>query len=444
MKTVSIILVFVITHLPLSAQPGGSADPGSDALPVTAVLINRLAEEARTNNPALHAEAAKVKAAQANVKSIRAWDDPTFMAGGVAASRSMRQEEGDIIYGIEQRLPLFGKPRMAKSAAQAEAATAGARANFRFQMLRLEIARQLLKTAVADYTIEIGTEDLAWLGSTTEAVEDHYHTGTATQTEVLRMLNERSKRAQQLRTDISQRDQERMFLNRLLNRRLENPWPKLTVPPVGPQVIYNELLKKMTLENEARLNVMRHEVNEAEAVVHSTKRARLPDVSLGLEGRQYSGDGEFREGLFTVRLSLPWFNRDKYRSDLERDRARLTAAQLELADYELFVPTEASRLTVRIEASRLEATLYRDEIIPRSELALSSARSAWGANRGMFLDLMEARRLLLESRLTYVRTVAEQYQLLSELALCCGVGDLEALEMLGTPGDSGTPSPKRP
>jgi cobalt-zinc-cadmium efflux system outer membrane protein len=431
MRTALILLILILVRRHLSAQQ--AVDVKTAAIPVTSALINQLSEEARTNNPALRSAAENVNAASANVRSIRTWEDPTFMAGGVAASRSMRKEEGDIAFGVEQRLPLFGKPKLARNVAQAEAATEQAKADFQFQMLRLELVRQLLKTALADHGIDIGSQDLAWVESTTTAVEDHYHTGAATQPEVLRMLNERSKRSQQLRTDISQRDQERMLLNRLLNRTLEQPWPKLTLPQVAKPVVYNELLKKMTLESEAKLGVMRRALKQAEASIISTKRSRLPEVSLGLEGRQYSGDGEFREGMFTLRLSLPWFNRDKYRSDLERERSKLKAAQLEVADYELFVPTEASRLTVRIDAARREALVYRDEIIPRAELALNSARSAWATNRGMFLDLLEARRMLLESRLTYGRAVAEQYQLLAELALYCGVGDLEALEILGSP-----------
>jgi hypothetical protein len=39
--------------------------------------------------------------------------------------------------------------------------------------------------------------------------------------------------------------------------------------------------------------------------------------------------------------------------------------------------------------------------------------------------------MLLEGKLMYVRAVAEQYEMLSELVLCCGLGDLEALQMIG-------------
>jgi hypothetical protein len=37
--------------------------------------------------------------------------------------------------------------------------------------------------------------------------------------------------------------------------------------------------------------------------------------------------------------------------------------------------------------------------------------------------------------LMHARAVAEQYQMLSELVLCCGLGDLEALQMLSEEPD---------
>ncbi|MBI4326643.1 MAG: TolC family protein [Chloroflexi bacterium] len=411
---------------------------------ITPTFVAQLAEEARTNNPALRAAAARVEAAQANSKAVRVWEDPMFMVGTVAASRSMRQDEGDVVYGVEQKLPLFRKPQLAKGVADAEAVTQKAALDYQFQMLRLEIARQLFKTALAGRTAGISQEDLDWLQTLVAATEERYRAGAGAQTDVLRMQNERSKRAQQLQTDLQQLEFERKMLNRLLNRDLAAPWPPLQLPSVAGPVFYNQRLINLTSQYEARLKVMRQEVKQAAAVAAQTRRQRWPDISLGAQGRQYSGTGDLREGMFTVTLNLPWVNAQKYRRDIERDEARLRAARLEVADYELFVPTEARRLTVQIDAARREAVLYRDEIIPRSELALASARSAWTANRGLFLDMMEARRMLLEARLGYARAVAQQYQMLSELALCCGVADLEALQMLGVQPDPAAPKNNQP
>jgi hypothetical protein len=55
-------------------------------------------------------------------------------------------------------------------------------------------------------------------------------------------------------------------------------------------------------------------------------------------------------------------------------------------------------------------------------------------------DVLEARRMLVEGELANARAVTEQYQALAELVLCCGLGDLEALQNLGILGTE----PKNP
>jgi len=108
----------------------------------------------------------------------------------------------------------------------------------------------------------------------------------------------------------------------------------------------------------------------------------------------------------------------------------LSAAEHDAADYQLSVREHVHHFTVDIDAARREAVLYRDEIIPRGEQALDSARAAWEVNRGMLNDVLEARRMVLEGRLMYARAVAEQFEMMAELVLTCGLDDLAALDRI--------------
>jgi outer membrane protein TolC len=54
----------------------------------------------------------------------------------------------------------------------------------------------------------------------------------------------------------------------------------------------------------------------------------------------------------------------------------------------------------------------------------------WESGEVAVRDLLEARRMLLEARLMHANAVAERYIMLSDLVLCCGLGDFEALQML--------------
>ena len=104
---------------------------------------------------------------------------------------------------------------------------------------------------------------------------------------------------------------------------------------------------------------------------------------------------------------------------------------------------EVHLLTVKIDAARREALLYRDEVLPRSEQALASASASWQTGEGSFRDVLDACRMVLEARLMYARAVSEQYEMLSDLVLCCGLGDLEALQMIGAQPETPT-GEKRP
>ena len=95
--------------------------------------------------------------------------------------------------------------------------------------------------------------------------------------------------------------------------------------------------------------------------------------------------------------------------------------------------------------ARRQGVLYRDEIVPRSRQALEAARANWLAGPGLFLEVIDARRQLLDAELTFARATAEQHQQLSDVVLAGGFPDLEALlEFVATvqvvPGPNLNPS----
>jgi cobalt-zinc-cadmium efflux system outer membrane protein len=427
----SLAALLILGHAGLvraTEEPAGNA--ATNVARLNSAYISQLAEEVRTNHPALRAVDARARAADFGTNAVRTWEDPMFMFGGsLSSARGFDPaEEGDLIYGLEQRLPLFGKAAAARRAARAEAETERARVTWQFQTLRRDLAKALFRAAYAGQVVAIGTQDLAWMDTMVSTMEERYRAGTATQVEILRLQNERDKRIEQLRTDARRRDYELVAVNRLLGRSLEDPLPRFELPPPAEPIQYTQRLAELAVRFEPKLKMMEREIDMARATVATTRKSRLPDVSALIDGRQYSGDGGFREGTFAVKLTLPWFNGGKYRSDLARDRSRVETAELEALDYQFGVRQEVHQLVINIDAARREALLFRDQILPRTAQALESAHANWLAGQGASFDVMEARRMLLEARTQYARAVSEQYQSMAELVLCCGLGDFEALE----------------
>ncbi len=426
---------------PESSPQRAGPEAGAPPLRLTPELITQFAEEMATNHPSLLAARARTNAAAANVKSVRTWEDPMAKVGGMAAERMMRMNDGDLAYGLEQTLPLFGKPGAMRKMAAAELAVEAADEDMKFQLLRRDLAKALFRAALADEMLVIAEQDLDWLGVTTKVVEEGYRSGSARLMDVLTLQNEQSKRLEQLKTDRDKRAQALLVVNRFLNRDLATPWPTLQLPPLADEISFNQSILGFALAKAPELRKLREEIRMAEAAVNVARKERWPEVSVGFENRVYARDNDLRSTEFMLGFSIPLGNSSKYRAAIRREEEKRRATEFETRNFEQAVREEIHGLIVKIVAARREAVLYRDQIIPRSEQALASAKAMFESG-GLLRDVLDARRMLLEGKLMYVRAVAEQYEMLSELILCCGLGDLEALQMFSASSASPNETPK--
>jgi len=239
---------------------------------------------------------------------------------------------------------------------------------------------------------------------------------------------------------VKTREQERSHgaftLNRLLNRDLHAPWPRVDIAALQPLLYYTEPLAEAALAFEPELRVMHQQSASAQAEADLTRRERLPDVSVGLQARQYSGDGGFREGTAMVSFSLPWLNKGKYDDDWRRDRLRKQAVDLAATDHALSVREDLHHHIVDLDAARRQAGLYREQLIPLTRQTLASAQAAWEHSLGSFQDILDAHRMLVADDLVLAQALTDQANMVGELSFLTGSRDPKALAAL-----AGTPPP---
>jgi outer membrane protein TolC len=395
---------------------------------VTSDFVDKLLVEAREHSPAIAAAGARADAAASAVDGVRTWEDPMFIVGlSLPTSRGFKSSEaGNLIYGVEQKLPLFDRPKLAREAAAADASKEKLTVAFETAKLRRDLQVALAGLALDDSTIELTEQDLGWLEATLAAVDHRYRVGKASQVEWLKIQTERAKTLDHLKTLKFEREHQQVEVNRFLNRDLHAAWPVVTLPAVQAPLPYSDELVNAALQAEPKLKVIRQEAAQAEAMSRVTREQRRPEIGVGVQGRSYTGDAGFREGMVTVNFTLPWLNAGRYESDYRRDRAKVRASELDAADYKLTVREETHHFIVELDAARRQALLYRDELIPLTEQTLSSATNAWANSLGLFQDVLDARRMLVDHRLMLAQALAGQSRVTAELTLLTGITDFSA------------------
>ena len=439
MKLLSISLLLASSLL--AAAPSTAADV-PPPLELSPALLDRLVAEAQGQNPALQAADARVQAANAAVSAVRTWDDPTASFGiwAPGANSFGSHEQGNLVYGVNQRLPLHGRPDLEKKAMESDAARERFSSDYESLKLRRDLALGLLSLAVAGREAALAREDLAWLDATVAALDQRYRVGQASQVDWLKAQTARAMAADDVTTKEQEREHRTLSVNRLLNRDLHGAWPEIAVPSLQPTIDYTPQLVAAALGAEPQLRVLRQESASAQATAELTRRSRLPDVSVGLQAWQYSGDGSLKQEMATVSFSVPWLNRAKYDDDWRRDQARRRASELAAEDYALSLREELHHHVVDLAGARRQAVLYEGQLIPLTGQTLASAQSAWEHGLGPFQDILDAHRLLVADQLGLVQALTQQASLLADLCFLTGSRDPATLLSLGhTDRDSHEP-----
>jgi outer membrane protein TolC len=283
---------------------------------------------------------------------------------------------------------------------------------------------RLLELALIHRNIDLAEADRVWLQRIFDTLETRHASGKVSAPQLLLLRNELSQAETRLRLLRIDTQDAAARINRVLGYPIDRAVGSWELPSKAAPITYQPDWPRHALAAEPQLRVARTLSAEASARVEATRRSRRPNLSLGLDSRQYSGDGGLRNGAAILSVSLPWFNGDQYRKDLTRDRLRLEAAHREVANLEAEVTLEIHHWVTRIESARIRAELAEETLLPRIRTALESATAALSAGLGELRDTLDLRRQWLDAQSSQATAIAEQWSAIAELLLLCGWHDL--------------------
>ena len=367
------------------------------ALPVTAAepIPGHSLESIRTwvveHNPELRALDLETEAAEARVLPAGALPDPTASVAirGLNPDKPWRSVDAgrEFDYALRQRLPLWGKRGLARTAASQDAVAVG--------LDRITTARDLLAVAEAAYVrywhadqaVAVLDRRIALIGQIEEMARVRYALGRAAQQDAIRAQVEQTSLQRERIERTAAKEEAVATLNAVLGRRADAP---LTTPDGMPGLVVRSASLADALSGTDAHPAVRAQQARAESArtnVALQRRNRFPDITVGVGAMQIGNGIESTELMLEVEIPF----QQRARRERERESRLLEEAALARRDATLrAVEERGASAWAQWTSARERRGLIENTLLPQADATWQSALASYQVGEVDFGTLLEA------------------------------------------------------
>ncbi len=234
--------------------------------------------------------------------------------------------------------------------------------------------------------------------------EARFNAGTTARLDVIKARVDVAQAGNELITSDRDIINARAALNRLLGRPLGaavGAADSLGVPPPLPELAR---LEPAALGARPELASLKSQQEGARAAITLAKEYWLPDIIVGVS-RDYADPGP---GVITtgVALPLPIFFWQHTRGEIGEARGRATELAASYRDLEAQVGQDVRVAYATAETALRQALYIRDQLLPSVREAYRVASVAYGLGGASALEVLDARRSLLDAESQYTDALA--------------------------------------
>lgn len=408
----------VLTAASLFAQTPSPLSGDTNALSLDTVV-----SEVLSHNPGLKAARANWEAMQERAPQARAWQDPRFEVDATAGRfvSVPANSFADQKFMLEQPLPLSGKNRLQGKAADAEAA--GALEQFRRAELdavtKARIAYFQLANAYAQFDVNRRNVDL--LKQFVEISRDKFKVGARSESDVLNAETTLAKLEEDEADIQRQISQSQVELNRLMNRPPQSVLNHPAESSFQPLDLSLEKLEGLALAHRPELFIAQQKVDAAQARLEAARKEWIPDPGLRVEADRYNDAAQaVSEVDAGFSVSLPWFNRAKYKAAIHEKRKMLESAEQELNAAREDALSSVQNQFIEVETFHHHTELYKDKLLPLAQQTASAKLAGYQTDKENLLDLLTAQQTEREVEAMYWDHLMHYQMALAELESLVG------------------------
>jgi outer membrane protein, heavy metal efflux system len=428
--TTLVALATFASAAPAQQQGTGGRSP---AVPIASRDTLRLTRSeavrmALANNPQL--EVARQQAGGARARRVQAIavPDPALTASlddksrllGPAASRNV---------GVELGVPFPDKFRLRNAVARADVQSA----DFQYTLLRQQIAAAVARgyddLLVARRHRRDLTDQRGLAAEFLQKAEARFNAGSVARLDVIRARVDVAQADNALIANERDISNAEAALNRLLGRSLGAgvmAADSLDIPLALPAL---EQLELRALAVRPELSDLQAQRRGASAATSLAREYWLPDFFLAANKDYKAGGGP----LFSTGIALPFplFFWQHSKGEIAESRARERELAASYRDLQAEVSQDVRAAYAFAETSLRQALYLRDELLPAAQEAYRVASVSYGLGGSSALEVLDARRNLLDAETQYADALAAASSARSDLERAVGA-PLDALPAGGS------------
>ena len=365
-----------------------------------ALTLDQCINIAVQQNPLVLSAIQQYNASLARINQAKAFAQPSLNWDSDLQSKLFHfKNSGEWYFGISQEIEFPGKRMLRGKIASREAG------EFLqdVELLKLDIVFQVKE---AFYNLLLSEEKLTYARQNLELAQDYmqkaelkYEAGDVAQVEALRARVETSKAANEVRIASNEVRLAKAMLNFLLARKKYAPLEiqgnlKRALIELNTDELVERALSFRPEIKRINLGLERENLTKKQGYM-----SYLPDFELGINKHRIIGEGDFWD--FTLSFPVPLFFWQPKKGEIAEAEANIRALTKEAEYLQNAITLEVEEATISAITASNQIRLFEEEILAQAEEVYNMFLFSYQEGEIGGIELIEARRTLIEARTSY-------------------------------------------
>jgi len=366
-----------------------------------ALILQECTDIALQNNPLILSSLQQYQASLARIYQARAFSQPSINWDSDLQDKLFDfSNAGERYFGISQHFEFPTKQILRGKIASKESDELLQEIN----LLKLDIVF-LVKQAF--YSLLLSQENLKYAQQNLELSKDFFQkaqfkfeSGDVAKVEVLRAQVEVAKAKNALRRIHNEVQLTKANLNYLMARRKYEPLEVIGELKVKPIALDLETLKQQALTIRPEVKKIRFSQERQNLQKSFATQTYLPDFEIGVNRHKMAGEGNWWN--FTLSFNIPLFFWQPAKGEIAEANANIKALHKDLEHLENAISLEVEDAYLNALAATSQIEMFEEEILSQAEEVYNMFSYSYKEGDISSLELIEARRTLIESQTSYV------------------------------------------